>query len=299
NLQSSAASTSSNASSQSASSFVSKSKTNQNQSDKNQSKNPSFSYTRAEKSLTALTTKFMTLLQECENGILDLRSLVESIPSRQKRRVYDITNVLEGIGLIEKYSVNSIRCKYFLGGGPQTNSAETYEQLTRLKSEIDDLDKLENSLDAQIKFMQTNKKILLDDDQNKKNCYVEFRELIKSCSSDTPQSIILVKLNKETVIEVPEPMYIYNNSSVKQKYQVTIKDNQSPVDVYLCNEKVDKSDNQGEENNQNNEDSMKKELTTISKENLILLTPGPSSRDYLFTMDKNEGLVEMFDIFLE
>lgn len=69
------------------------------------------SLNRAEKSLTALTTKFMTLLQESNNGVLDLRSLVDSIPSRQKRRVYDITNVLEGIGLIEKYSKNSIRWK--------------------------------------------------------------------------------------------------------------------------------------------------------------------------------------------
>lgn len=30
---------------------------------------------RSEKSLTALTTKFMTLLQESPNGILDLRSV--------------------------------------------------------------------------------------------------------------------------------------------------------------------------------------------------------------------------------
>ena len=88
------------------------------------------SLSRAEKILTALTTKFMTLLQESQNGVLDLRNvcqtlfqnikhknyffifkqkLVDSIPPRQKRRVYDITNVLEGIGLIEKYSKNSIR----------------------------------------------------------------------------------------------------------------------------------------------------------------------------------------------
>lgn len=30
---------------------------------------------------------------------------------KQKRRIYDITNVLEGIGLIEKESKNSIRWK--------------------------------------------------------------------------------------------------------------------------------------------------------------------------------------------
>lgn len=34
---------------------------------------------RSEKSLTALTTKFMTLLQESPNGILDLRSVRLSI----------------------------------------------------------------------------------------------------------------------------------------------------------------------------------------------------------------------------
>jgi hypothetical protein len=33
------------------------------------------SLSRAEKSLTALTAKFMTLLQESHNGVLDLRSV--------------------------------------------------------------------------------------------------------------------------------------------------------------------------------------------------------------------------------
>ncbi len=33
------------------------------------------SLSRSEKSLTALTTKFMTLLQESHNGVLDLRSV--------------------------------------------------------------------------------------------------------------------------------------------------------------------------------------------------------------------------------
>lgn len=63
--------------------------------------------------------------------------MVDSIPSRQKRRVYDITNVLEGIGLIEKYSKNSIRWK---GGSSRTNSAEAFAALTILKNEIESLD---------------------------------------------------------------------------------------------------------------------------------------------------------------
>ncbi len=33
----------------------------------------------------------------------------DTLAVRQKRRIYDITNVLEGIGLIEKKSKNSIQ----------------------------------------------------------------------------------------------------------------------------------------------------------------------------------------------
>jgi transcription factor E2F3 len=36
----------------------------------------------------------------------------------QKRRIYDITNVLEGIGLIEKRGKNNIRWMAALPGGP-------------------------------------------------------------------------------------------------------------------------------------------------------------------------------------
>lgn len=59
----------------------------------------------------------MLLLRESQqmNGInLSLFSLFQAadiLAVRQKRRIYDITNVLEGIGLIEKRSKNSIQWK--------------------------------------------------------------------------------------------------------------------------------------------------------------------------------------------
>uniref|UniRef100_A0A8C5BB32 E2F/DP family winged-helix DNA-binding domain-containing protein n=1 Tax=Gadus morhua TaxID=8049 RepID=A0A8C5BB32_GADMO len=64
---------------------------------------------RHEKSLGLLTTKFVTLLQEAKDGVLDLKAAADTLAVRQKRRIYDITNVLEGIGLIEKKSKNSIQ----------------------------------------------------------------------------------------------------------------------------------------------------------------------------------------------
>ena len=60
----------------------------------------------------------------------------------------------------------------------------------------------------------------------------------KTAFANTPnQSIILVKLNQDTVMEVPEPMYIYNNSSVKQKYQINLKSSSDPIDAFLLQQK--------------------------------------------------------------
>ena len=51
-----------------------------------------------------------TLIEQAEQGTIDLNRAAESL-NVQKRRIYDITNVLEGIGLIEKKSKNNIQWK--------------------------------------------------------------------------------------------------------------------------------------------------------------------------------------------
>ena len=92
----------------------------------------------------------------------------DTLAVRQKRRIYDITNVLEGIGLIEKKSKNSIQWRYLLfitsvcfwfkfwtstfllndrGAGPGCNTQEIGEKLARLRSEVAALELLESNLD--------------------------------------------------------------------------------------------------------------------------------------------------------
>lgn len=63
---------------------------------------------RKENGLVELTKKFIDLLKEADNQTLDLNDAVQTLKV-QKRRIYDITNVLEGIGLICKVSKNNIR----------------------------------------------------------------------------------------------------------------------------------------------------------------------------------------------
>lgn len=83
---------------------------------------PTEKYSRSEKSLSTLTKKFVEMLKSTE--VLDLnivssfarrRSIIYLILSIQaclaldvnkKRRIYDITNVLEGISLIKKVGKN-------------------------------------------------------------------------------------------------------------------------------------------------------------------------------------------------
>lgn len=63
---------------------------------------------RKENGLVTLTHKFISILKQAPEQTLDLNQAV-SLLKVKKRRIYDITNVLEGIGLIEKGGKNYIR----------------------------------------------------------------------------------------------------------------------------------------------------------------------------------------------
>lgn len=65
---------------------------------------------RYDSSLGLLTKKFTQLIQTSSDGIIDLNQAAAAL-GVQKRRIYDITNVLEGINLIEKKSKNNIQWK--------------------------------------------------------------------------------------------------------------------------------------------------------------------------------------------
>ncbi|KMZ64404.1 hypothetical protein ZOSMA_36G00060 [Zostera marina] len=59
-----------------------------------------------------LTKKFIDLLRESKDGTLDLNNAAEHL-AVQKRRIYDITNVLKGVGMIEKNMINKRKLSGF------------------------------------------------------------------------------------------------------------------------------------------------------------------------------------------
>ncbi|KAG0262026.1 hypothetical protein DFQ27_002581 [Actinomortierella ambigua] len=95
---------------------------------------------RADRSLGLLTKLFIELLKS-ENGSLDLNKTAHQLKV-QKRRIYDITNVLEGIELIEK-SKNNVRWK----GVPlaKTKTTPSYKnKSTNSPSPVESQDALTN-----------------------------------------------------------------------------------------------------------------------------------------------------------
>ncbi|XP_042352385.1 transcription factor E2F4 isoform X1 [Plectropomus leopardus] len=184
---------------------------------------------RHEKSLGLLTTKFVTLLQEAKDGVLDLKAAADTLAVRQKRRIYDITNVLEGIGLIEKKSKNSIQWK---GVGPGCNTREIADKLIDLKAELDDLALRENELDQQRVWVQQSIKNVTDDSNNSPMAYVKHEDLCGAFKGDT---LLAIRAPIGTQLEVPIPEAVSYVLNGQRKYQIRLKSSSGPIEVLLVN----------------------------------------------------------------
>ncbi|GBO04798.1 Transcription factor E2F1 [Araneus ventricosus] len=112
---------------------------------------------RYDTSLGQLTKKFLKLLSDATDGIVNLNTAC-SLLAVPKRRLYDITNVLEGAGLIQKTSRNNIQ---WMGrvSSPCANVVK-YE----LEKEIDILEAKENKLDELIYYMKSQMNTILDEE---------------------------------------------------------------------------------------------------------------------------------------
>ncbi|KAM9387708.1 transcription factor E2F5 [Phaethornis superciliosus] len=199
----------------------------------------SSSSSRHEKSLGLLTTKFVSLLQEAKDGVLDLKAAADTLAVRQKRRIYDITNVLEGIDLIEKKSKNSIQWK---GVGAGCNTKEVIDRLRYLEAEIEDLELKEKELDQQKLWLQQSIKNVMDDSTNHQYpfklivfSYVTHEDICNCFNGDT---LLAIQAPCGTQLEVPIPEMGQNG---QKKYQINLKSSSGPIHVLLINKESSSS----------------------------------------------------------
>ncbi|KAI7745704.1 hypothetical protein M8C21_026606 [Ambrosia artemisiifolia] len=166
---------------------------------------------RYDSSLGLLTKKFINLITHAEDGILDLNNAADTLEV-QKRRIYDITNVLEGIGLIEKKLKNRIRWKGLDASKPE----EREDDVTLLQAEVQRLSMEEHRLDENIRWL-----FVTEDD-------------IKSLPCFQNETLIAIKAPHGTTLEVPDPDEAVDYP--QRRYRIILRSTMGPIDVYLVSQ---------------------------------------------------------------
>ncbi|KAM6349642.1 transcription factor E2F3 [Podargus strigoides] len=231
--------------------------------------------TRYDTSLGLLTKKFIQLLSQSPDGVLDLNRAAEVLKV-QKRRIYDITNVLEGIHLIKKKSKNNIQwmgCSLSEDGG-------MLAQRQGLTKEVMELTQEEKKLDELIQSCTLDLKLLTEDSENQRYPFFaktskvvtllavfcntkriplsnvtrsirNFEKLDNGLENSltvitlayvTYQDIRKISgLKDQTVIVVKAPpeTRLEVPDPVEQSALIHLSSTQGPIEVYLCPEETD------------------------------------------------------------
>lgn len=238
--------------------------------------------TKFDSSLGILTKKFCYLLQRAathgtlEDGTyiglkaeggddsLDLNAAVKEL-GVQKRRIYDITNVLEGVGLIEKRTRNHIAWVGRMedlneaspvpvtsdnirsGGGGGIDSppkiirmppSSDKEEEDIIKAEIEALQREEEELDRYTAYMNS----VVKSYSGENHClYIDKSELtaLPGLKDDT---IIAIRAPAGTTLDIPDPQEGQRGKSGERKYQMYLKSQSDKVDVFLIQYGDDRGD---------------------------------------------------------
>ncbi|XP_010539053.1 PREDICTED: transcription factor E2FC-like [Tarenaya hassleriana] len=264
---------------------------------------------RYDSSLGLLTKKFINLIQEDKDRTLDLNYCAEVLEV-QKRRIYDITNVLEGIGLIEKTTKNHIRWK------GSDSFANLGSQMSRLKSEVASLQSEESQLNNHIRERQEALRALEEDENQRRYLFVT-EEDITSLPCFQNRMLLAVKAPIASSIEVPDPDE--DIGFPQRQYRMVVRSTMGPIDVYLISkygqehgDAADKlSDHSDQlshkhapyatassalslgldENHYNNSQSFSSSISAIQK---IVTSDTDITADYWFQSDSEVSLTDLW-----
>ncbi|CAM8980816.1 hypothetical protein QQ045_030818 [Rhodiola kirilowii] len=183
---------------------------------------------RYDNSLALLTKRFINLIKHAEDGMLDLNKAAETLEV-QKRRIYDITNVLEGIGLIEKKLKNQIRWK----GLDVSQPGGVATDMSSLQTDVGNLNLEEQNLDDQIRGMQERLRDLSEDENNQKWLFVT-KDDIKRLPCFQNQTLIAIKAPRGSTVEAPDPDEAADYG--QRRYRIVVRSTMGPIDLYLLSQ---------------------------------------------------------------
>ncbi|KAI8082753.1 E2F/DP family winged-helix DNA-binding domain-containing protein [Halteromyces radiatus] len=183
---------------------------------------------RYDSSLGLLTKKFISLLRSSRHGDLDLNSAAAQLKV-QKRRIYDITNVLEGIRLIEKNSKNHVRwigkSSFKKINGPSTMA--TADKRAELETRLVALRKHNLALEKEHDHLMRIKRQTedhVDHAFKNRNCYMTVKDILNyNTSNHTNGStrndmLLVVNAPLGTDVSFQQQQHRYQRSSSSRRY---------------------------------------------------------------------------------
>lgn len=179
---------------------------------------------RFESSLGLLTKKFIELLMGLNIRELDLNEAAGAL-GVQKRRIYDITNVLEGLGIVTKKSKNHVVCKCNVQGfGYTTQSVTKFCQ--RQQSE------LEKILDNQVERMREILESVFLSPILQRSLFIAEKD-VNFIPDFSQKTLIAIRAPYGATLVVPDPSGSVCLKSVKRQYEIFLKSIAGSVEVFL------------------------------------------------------------------
>ncbi|CAG8523695.1 6573_t:CDS:2 [Paraglomus brasilianum] len=179
---------------------------------------PNATSCRYDSSLGLLTKKFVCLLKESKDGDLDLNTAATAL-NVQKRRIYDITNVLEGVCLIEKNSKNHVRWK----GPPQQTAmglrTDYKKRIEALKKANAALGLQKRQLEKTSEIIESDMKAIFENEQTRRLAVV-YQSDIENVTAPRDELVIAVNTCNRAELQIPDPVEV--DQPNQQGYKVHV-----------------------------------------------------------------------------
>ena len=182
---------------------------------------------RQDSSLGVLTKSFLDLLESSRDGTVD-RTRVADLLGVKKRRIYDITNVLEGVGLLTKTSKNLIQ---WLGesstSAPSSSSFKEEAELAAFHKENQRLVELEKNLEAKISAASRSLAVICNSPESQGKLYVTD-SAVRALPCFANEYLFAMKAPPGSALDIPQP-------GTDNHFILKVRSQDGPIEVFLVN----------------------------------------------------------------
>ena len=162
---------------------------------------------RVENSLGELTKNFVNYIKTSGRKTININDLVHELKVK-KRRIYDITNVLEGIGYIQKHAKNEIswiKNDVFLPQIKTSNRISTIStEIKNLQETLKNLENEEIEIEQNIEIIENKFNFISQQEEFNKFGYITFNDL-NDLSSNEKFDLLAIKAPKGTLVDIIDP----------------------------------------------------------------------------------------------